>query len=93
VKKGRSVVGFKFTVREKPTPKLIVPERDQNTVDMFRSLSDNQINMYSSILSKVSSISDLAGAKDYQAFAIWISNILRDPKSVREETAKRIFKA
>ena len=93
VKKGRSVVGFKFTVREKPTPKLIVPERDQNTVDMFRSLSDNQINMYSSILSKVSSISDLAGAKDYQAFAIWISTILRDPKSVREETAKRIFKA
>jgi len=93
VKKGRSVVGFKFTVREKPKPKLIASERDQKTVDMFRSLSDSQINMYSSILSKVSSISDLAGAKDYQAFAIWIANILRDPKSVKDETAKRIFKA
>ena len=93
VKKGRSVVGFKFTVREKPKQKLIVPERDPKTVDMFRGLSDSQINMYSSILSKVSSISDLAGAKDYQAFAIWIANILRDPKSVRDETAKRIFKA
>ena len=93
VKKGRSVVGFKFTVREKPKPKLIASERDQKTIDMFSNLSDSQINMYSSILSKVSSISDLAGAKDYQAFAIWISNILRDPKSVREETAKRIFKA
>lgn len=93
IKKGRSVVGFKFTVREKSKPKLIASERDQKTIDMFSNLSDSQINMYSSILSKVSSISDLAGAKDYQAFAIWISNILRNPKSVREETAKRIFKA
>ena len=41
----------------------------------------------------MSSISDLAGVKDYQAFAIWIANILRDPKSVKDETAKRIFKA
>ena len=63
IKKGRSVVGFKFTVREKPRPKLIAPERDQKTIDMFCSLSDSQINMYSSILSKVSSISDLAGQK------------------------------
>ena len=93
VKKGRSVVGFKFTVREKPKPKLVAPERDQKTIDMFCNLSDNQIKTYSSILSKVSSISELAGAKDYPAFAIWIADILRDPKSVREETAKRIFSA
>ena len=39
------------------------------------------------------SISDLAENKDYSGFAIWIANILRDPKSVREETAKRIFRA
>ena len=93
VKQGRSVVGFKFIVREKPKPKLIAPERDINTVDMFCKMSDSQISTYSSILSKVHSISDLAGNKDYQAFAVWISNILRDPKSVREEIAKRIFKA
>ncbi len=93
IMRGRSVVGFKLTVREKPKPKLIAPERDPKTIDMFCNLSDGQINMYSSILSKLSSISDLAEAKDYQAFSIWISNILRDPKSVREETAKRIFKA
>ena len=87
------MVGFKFTVREKPKPKLVAPERDQKTIDMFCNLSDNQIKTYSSILSKVSSISELAGAKDYPAFAIWIADILRDPKSVREETAKRIFSA
>jgi tryptophan synthase alpha chain len=48
---------------------------------MFCNLSDSQINTYSSVLSKVHSISDLAGNKDYQAFAIWIANILRDPSS------------
>jgi plasmid replication initiation protein len=93
VKQGRSVVGFKFTVKEKPKPKVIETGRDPNTLDMFCKMSDSQISTYSSILSKVHSISDLAGNKDYQAFAVWISNILRDPKSVREETAKRIFKA
>ncbi|WP_213014905.1 replication initiation protein [Acinetobacter pollinis] len=93
VKKGRSVVGFRFIVKEKPKPKNIEITRDQNTIDMFCNLTDNQIKTYSSILSKVHSISDLAGNKDYSAFAIWIANILRDPQSVREETAKRIFKA
>ena len=67
--------------------------RDQNTPDLFHKMSDGQINTYSSILSKLHSISDLAGNKDYSAFAVWIANILRDPQSVREETAKRIFKA
>lgn len=95
IKRGRSVVGFRFTVKEKPQPKLknIEMARDQNTIDMFCNLTDSQIKTYSSILSKVHSISDLAGNKDYSAFAVWIANILRDPKSVREETAKRIFKA
>lgn len=95
IKRGRSVVGFRFTVKEKPQPKLknIEMARDQNTIDMFCNLTDNQIKTYSSILSRVHSISDLAGNKDYSTFAVWIANILRDPKSVREETAKRIFKA
>jgi len=92
IKSGRAVVGFRFTVKEKSKLKAI-EGRDPNTVDMFCKMTDSQINTYSSILSKVHSISDLAGNKDYQAFAVWISNILRDPKSVREETAKRIFKA
>ena len=35
IKQGRSVVGFKFAVREKPKPKLIASERDPDTVDMF----------------------------------------------------------
>ena len=93
IKRGRSVVGFKFTVKEKPKPKVIETGRDKNTIDMFCKLTDAQIQKYSSILSKVSDISDLSTFPDYSTFAQWIANILRDPKSVREETAKRIFKA
>jgi len=93
VKKGRSVIGFKFTVKEKPKPKLIAPERDQKTIDMFCNLTDAQIQKYSSILSKVPDISDLSTFPDYATFSLWIAGILRDPKSVREETAKRIFTA
>ena len=94
VKKGRSVVGFKFTVREKPKPKVIENKgRDKNTIDMFCNLTDAQINKYSSILSKLPELSDLSTFQDYPSFALWIGGILRDPKSVREQTAKRIFKA
>ena len=93
VKKGRSVIGFKFTVKEKPKPKLMANERDTKTVDMFCNMTDAQVSKYSIILSKQSEISDLSNFPDYSTFAIWIGGILRDPKSVREETAKRIFKA
>ena len=93
IKRGRSVVGFKFTVKEKPKPKLIAPERDTKTVDMFCTMSDAQVNKYSTVLSKLSELSDLINFPDYPTFALWISGILRDPKSVREETAKRVFKA
>lgn len=91
-KQGRSIIGFSFKFKPKPKPQDTTPKRDKDTIDMFSNLSDGQIKMYSSILSKLHSISDLAGNKDYPAFAVWIANILRDPTSVREETAKRIFK-
>ena len=93
IKKGRSVVGFKFSVKEKPKPKLTTQERDPKTVDMFCNMSDAQINKYSTVLSKLPELSDLSNFPDYPTFALWISGILRDPKSVREETARRIFKA
>ena len=93
-KTGRKFTHIKFTIKEKPKPKVIENKgRDKNTIDMFRKLTDAQIQKYSSILSKVSDISDLSTFPDYSTFAQWIANILRDPKSVREETAKRIFKA
>lgn len=93
IKQGRSVVGFKFIVKEKSNSKLIGYQRDTQTIDMFSNISDLQINKYSTILSKLSELSDLSNFPDYPTFALWIGGILRDPKNVREETAKRIFKA
>lgn len=93
IKEGRSVVGFRFTVKEKPKPKVIATGRDPNTIDMFCDLTDAQVSKYSALLSKVSDISDLSTFPTYDAFAFFIAGILRNPKSVREETAKRIFSA
>ena len=93
LKTGRKFTHIELKFKQKLSPKKIESQRDQKTIDMFSNLSDSQIKTYSSVLSKVHSISDLADNKDYPAFSIWIANILRDPTSVREETAKRIFKA
>lgn len=96
VKQGRSVVGFKFIVKKKAKPKLTTSVRDTKTLDIFCNMSDAQINKYSTILSKLSKLSelsDLSNFPDYSTFAFWISGVLRDPKSVKAETAKRIFKA
>src|SRR5690606_4347224 len=46
IKKGRQVVGFKFTVKNKPKPKQILDsKRDPHTSDMFTidGLSDAQL--------------------------------------------------
>lgn len=89
IKKGKSVVGFKFFVKEKQKIQRLTSLDESG----YPKLTEAQINKYSNILSKFSGISDLSNFPDYPTFAIWISGILRDPKSVREETAKRIFKA
>lgn len=93
IKSGRKFTHLELKFKLKAEPKKVASLRDKNTPDLFNKMTDSQINTYSSILSKLHSISDLAGNKDYSAFAVWIANILRDPQSVREETTKRIFKA
>lgn len=96
-KKGRIITDFQFNITQKQKvekpKKLEKPKRDKDTIDMFCDMTDAQVNKYSNILSKFSELSDLSNFPDYPTFAIWISGILRDPKSVREETATRIFKA
>ena len=81
VKRGRSVVGFKFTVKEKPKPKLIAPARDPNTVDMFFEMSDSQINMFGNQLSKLPELGKYAvGNEGYDALASRIKDMLKDPE-------------
>ena len=93
VKKGRSVVGFKFFVKEKPKLALEEPKQKKASNTIFYKMSDAQINKYSTILSKLSEPSDLSTFPDYSTFAFWIAGILRDHESVKAATAKRVFKA
>lgn len=90
-KRGRVIIGFSFQFKQKPQEQPT--DTSTKGKDTFCNLSDPQIKMYSSILSQLHSLSDLSTFPNYKAFEVWIANILRDPASVREETAKRIFKA
>ena len=81
VKKGRSVVGFKFTVKEKPKPKAIETGRDKNTIGMFYEMTDAQINMFGNQLSRLPEFSNLAnGNESYDALASRIKDMLKDPE-------------
>ena len=98
IKNGKKIIGYKIFVKAKevaktvptPTPK----SRDKNTIDMFCKLTDAQIAKYSSTLSKLPELSDLSNFPTYEAFAIYIGNILRDKNNTKNpKTAERIFKA
>ena len=80
IKKGRSVVGFKFTVREKTKHKTItVQGRDKDTIDMFFKMSDSQINMFGNQLSKLPELGKYAvGNEGYEALASRIKDMLKE---------------
>ena len=52
-KKGRVIHGFKFTVKQKQPQKAVKNERDQNTVDMFATMTDKQIATFSRKLAEL----------------------------------------
>jgi len=90
-KQGRLISGFSFVFKQKN-----ITRAEQNkvkTTDDFCSLTEPQIAKYSTILSKLHELSILSTFQDYLSFSIWISNVLREPKSVRTETAQQIFNA
>ena len=82
IKQGRSVVGFKFTVREKTKHKTItVQGRDKDTVDIFFKMSDAQINMFGNQLSKLPELGKYAvGNEGYEALASRLKDMLKDPE-------------
>lgn len=95
-KKGRIISEIVFSFDDERTKNSLKNKsinKAQKILTNFEKLSESQIKVYSSILSRTHEISDLAENKDYLAFSLWIANILRDPQSVREETAKRVFSA
>ena len=84
-KTGRSITGFSFRFKQKQQPKIekpIDPKRDPDTIDMFVSMTDAQINMFGNQLSRLPEFSNLAdGNESYDALASRIKDMLKDPKS------------
>ena len=97
VKRGRSVVGFKFTVREKPKPKVIETGRDRNTPDLFHKMTESQLDTFSSKLSELPEVQTMAHAgEDMKPFIARIRSMLKDPekqKSLLPHLAKLGFKS
>ena len=81
VKRGRSVVGFKFTVKEKPKPKVIETGRDPNTPDLFHKMTESQLDTFSSKLSELPEVQTMAHAgEDMKPFIARIRSMLKDSK-------------
>ena len=97
VKRGRSVVGFKFTVKEKPKPKVIETGRDPNTPDLFHKMTESQLDTFSSKLSELPEVQTMAHAgEDMKPFIARIRSMLKDPekqKSLLPHLAKLGFKS
>ena len=97
VKRGRSVVGFKFTVREKPKPKVIETGRDRNTPDLFHKMTESQLDTFSSKLSELPEVQTMAHAgEDMKPFIARIRSMLKDPekqKTLLPHVAKLGFKS
>ena len=97
VKRGRSVVGFKFTVKEKPKLKVIETRRDPNTPDLFHKMTESQLDTFSSKLSELPEVQTMAHAgEDMKPFIARIRSMLKDPekqKTLLPHLAKLGFKS
>ncbi|MGH2233404.1 hypothetical protein ACQ1ZI_17660, partial [Enterococcus faecalis] len=77
IKEGRTVVGFRFKVKEKIEKPKINSSRDVNTLDMFFKMTDGQINMFGNQLAKLPELAHLAvGNESYEALASRIKDML-----------------
>jgi plasmid replication initiation protein len=85
IKEGRTVVGFRFKVKEKFEKPKINSSRDTNTLDMFFKMTDGQINMFGNQLAKLPELSHLAvGNESYEALASRIKDMLIDPEKQKK---------
>ena len=85
VKNGRSVVGFKFTVKDKLKPKTLDSKRDPNTPDFFVKMTDAQRHLFANKMSEMPEMSGYSqGTESFQQFAIRIADMLLQPEKFRK---------
>ena len=80
-KKGRVIHGFKFVIKQKTPQKAVKNERDLNTLDMFATMTDKQIAVFSRKLAQLPELGSSAPlGKTMDEFIQIIANDLKDEK-------------
>ena len=84
-KRGRSIIGFSFSFKQKSKPKTVKEERDPNTPDFFIKMTDSQRHLFANKMSEMTEMSKYSqGTESYQQFAIRIAEMLLQPEKFRE---------
>lgn len=86
LKKGRSVVGFKFIIKQKFASKEIAQKNyDSNSPDNFHSLTEKQLDMFSSKLAELPAVQAKAHiGEDMKPFVARLRTMLMDVNQQKE---------
>lgn len=83
-KKGRTISGFSFSLKQKKTSSTKVVKA-QNPSDLFSKMNDKQRYLFANKLSELPEMGHYSeGSESFQQFAIRISEMLQDPKKFEE---------
>ena len=80
-KKGRAIVGFSFTFKQKQNSlqQISKPSKDLNTIDMFHKLTEKQLDMFSSKLADLPAVQAMAHVgEDMKPFVARLRSMLMD---------------
>ena len=80
-KKGRAIVGFSFTFKQKQNSlqQISKPSKDLNTIDMFHKLTEKQLDMFSSKLADLPTVQAMAHVgEDMKPFVARLRSMLMD---------------
>ena len=92
-KKGRTISGFSFRLKQKPQPKKVESKRDPNTPDFFIKMTDAQRHLFANKMSEMPEMSSYSqGTESYQQFAVRIAEMLLHPEK-RKGLAPYLVKA
>ena len=84
-KKGRTITGFLFKLKQKQQPKKLDSKRAPNTPDFFIKMTDAQRHLFANKMSEMPEMSKYSqGTESYQQFAIRIADMLLEPEKFRE---------
>ena len=83
-KKGRTISGFSFKLKQKQQAKKIETDRDQNTADLFTKMTDAQRHLFGHKLAHdarvQSDYSHLVGTGSYEDFGRLLADMLAEEK-------------